>query len=273
MSRLPQSVMPFGEVARIDAVALQDFAGFEPHFPNARLAVLSRALEEHAVAKDQALGEGVRVVRIRIHDGIAVHRRALRRCVRQPAIAIATTTRITTSDGSARSLALCSGPDSRSSSSVSGCAPGGTSTRNAAGRQIDIGLELREARRQVHVDRLRVRTRSRTDCRKARLPDGVFESASHRAARRAAPTATCAAGRARAPPCRSIDAHPFGVHAGRRSASGSGTTQPVRIACRSAGREVDADQRIENRLRRLTAQHARRRAAAAARRCRPAPRG
>ena len=54
---------------------LKDFAGLELDLADPRLAVLPRALVEHAVEILQPLGKGLPIVRIDLHDAIAGDRR------------------------------------------------------------------------------------------------------------------------------------------------------------------------------------------------------
>ena len=63
------------DIKGIDTDSLEHLTGLEPHLPNTRPAVQSGALVENAVANAQPLREGLRIVRERVHDGVAVHRR------------------------------------------------------------------------------------------------------------------------------------------------------------------------------------------------------
>ncbi|MNE48239.1 hypothetical protein D3C80_1426890 [compost metagenome] len=65
------------EIFRIKLALLQHDAVFQPHAANAGRGA-ARALDQHAVANDQALGEGGRVVGEGPHHLIAIDRRARR---------------------------------------------------------------------------------------------------------------------------------------------------------------------------------------------------
>src|SRR5688572_15794713 len=65
---VPPVSQPFGEIAAIYVLPLENFARLEAHFPNARTSVQAGALVEHAVANDQPLRERLRIVRERVHN-------------------------------------------------------------------------------------------------------------------------------------------------------------------------------------------------------------
>ena len=82
VGQLDEPIFPVGqplrEVPRVHIVALKHLAGLELDLPDARRAVVSRALEQDAVPKNQPLRESAGIVRKRVHDRIAVDRRSCR---------------------------------------------------------------------------------------------------------------------------------------------------------------------------------------------------
>jgi hypothetical protein len=63
------------EIAAVDDALLLGDAGFEVPFADERPTGQARALEDEAVPIEQALGKGVRVVRVALHDRVAAYGR------------------------------------------------------------------------------------------------------------------------------------------------------------------------------------------------------
>src|SRR5690606_12480942 len=76
--QLNQPISPvdeaLGEVLTGHVTTLHDLARFESHLSQARSPVQARALEQVAIAIEQALCERFRIVRVRVDNGEAVTR-------------------------------------------------------------------------------------------------------------------------------------------------------------------------------------------------------
>ena len=168
MSRLPQSVSPSAKYRAIHVVALKHLAGLEPDLSDTRLAVVSGALEQDAIAKDQTLREGSWIVRDT----------SSRRCSRTPACGPvrpgATQSRRPVRAGGRGRLGSSRSERAGLPQFLERHRPrvGRHILAKRRGGQIDVRFELGDGGGQVHRDLLRLGHEMHR-FRKARLSDGV----------------------------------------------------------------------------------------------------